>query len=201
MHYRYVSFRRLHIWPMSVSLSGYPSVRSQSVLHACTEKHISDPKLAKPRDPSKSSRFSNQVIVYQWTSWCPRHQVSAQMAGFLTRKRYMVFVDYLILVHLMQSQSAEEAVIAKQSFEDCRSHGVEVKHYHADNGILHPWKDNCRERHQGVSYAGVNPIIKMDDERRIRSIQEQARCSLIHAHHRWPSAITANSGPRGPVCK
>jgi hypothetical protein len=32
----------------------------------------------------------------------------------------MVFVDYLILVHLMQSQSAEEAVIAKQSFEDCR---------------------------------------------------------------------------------
>jgi hypothetical protein len=38
----------------------------------------------------------------------------------------------------MQSQSAEEAVNAKQSFEDYESHGVEVKHYHADNGILHP---------------------------------------------------------------
>jgi hypothetical protein len=67
------------------------------------------------------------------------------MAGFLTRKRYkyaMVFVDHysdFSYVHLMQSQSAEEAVNAKQSFEDyAGSHGVEVKHYHADNGILHP---------------------------------------------------------------
>jgi hypothetical protein len=34
---------------MSVSLNGYPSVRSQSVLHACTEKHISDPKLKAKR--------------------------------------------------------------------------------------------------------------------------------------------------------
>jgi hypothetical protein len=89
----------------------------------------------------------------------------AQMAGFLTRKRYkyaMVFVDHysdFSYVHLMQSQSAEEAVNAKQSFEDyAGSHGVEVKHYHADNGIFtsKSWKDNCRERHQGVSYAGVN---------------------------------------------
>ena len=29
----------------------------------------------------------------------------------------------------------------------------------------------------------------------IRSLQELARCTLVHAHHRWPSAITANLWP------
>jgi hypothetical protein len=91
----------------------------------------------------------------------------AQMAGFLTRKRYkyaMVFVDHysdFSYVHLMQSQSAEEASSPKQSL---RFRGGSQA---LSRGIFtsKSWKDNYRERHQGVSYAGVTPITKMDDVR------------------------------------
>jgi hypothetical protein len=147
-----------------------PKRLSKCAIPVCAAcgKYISDPK-SKARDPSKSnSRFSNQVTVYQWTSWCLDTRIS-QMAGFLTRNDtsmpwFRGSLPDFSYVHLMQSQSAEEAVNAKQSFEDYESHGVEVKHYHADNGILSKsWKDNCRERHQGVSYAGVNSHHQMDD--------------------------------------
>ena len=129
----------------------------------------------------------------------------AQMAGFLTKKRYKyacVFVDHqsdFSYVHLMQSQSTDEAIAAKQAFEVyAESHGVEVKHYHADNGIFAAggWREHCANRHQSLSFAGVNSHHQNGRcERRIRSLQEQARCTLIHAHHRWPTAVTAHLWP------
>jgi hypothetical protein len=115
-------------WPMWLyPLSGYPSVRYQSVLHACTKAKHKRPKISKAKRSVRASRFSNQVIVYQWTSWCPRHQVSLhRWQGFSRRKRYkyaMVFVDHysdFSYVHLMQSQSAEEASSPKQSLRITR---------------------------------------------------------------------------------
>lgn len=69
----------------------------------------------------------------------------AQMSGFLTRQRYKyvcIFVDHhsdFSFVHLMKSQEGVEVVEAKNAFEAyAASSGVDIKHYHADNGIFHP---------------------------------------------------------------
>jgi hypothetical protein len=83
----------------------------------------------------------------------------------MTTQRYQyacVFVDHFsdfTHVHLMKSQDGDEVLAAKQSFEaTADSHGIRVKHYHADNGIFaaKQWMDNCRDSHQGVTFAGVD---------------------------------------------
>ena len=67
----------------------------------------------------------------------------AQMAGGLTNARYLhvcVFVDHysdLSYVHLLKSQSGEEVLEAKEAFEAySSSFGIDIQHYHADNGIF-----------------------------------------------------------------
>ncbi len=77
------------------------------------------------------------------------HLISAQPGlipqnkGTLTRARIWaatVFVDYytkFVYVALMSDQSAESTVEAKQNFEHfCGTRNVQVKHYHADNGLF-----------------------------------------------------------------
>ena len=129
----------------------------------------------------------------------------AQMSGFLTRERYKyvcVFVDHFSdfsYVHLLRTQTAEEVLQAKEAFEAfAETHGVKIKHYHADNGIFASkgWREHCRVGGQGLTFAGVNAHHQNGvAERKIRSLQELARSDLIHAHHRWPSAVTANLWP------
>lgn len=129
----------------------------------------------------------------------------AQMSGTITKARYRyacVFVDQysdFTYVHLMQTQSGDEALEAKRAYETyCDALGVSVKHYHADNGIFacKQWKNSCSELHQGLTFAGVNAHHQNGRaERKIRSLQDLTRCNLIHAHHRWPDAITANLWP------
>jgi hypothetical protein len=87
-----------------------------------------------------------------------------QLKGIPTKARYKVatiFVDHisdLTFIHLQQTTNASETVEAKRQFESyLRSHGVTVKHYHADNGrfIETTWVDNVKYRGQDMSYAGV----------------------------------------------
>lgn len=116
---------------------------------------------------------SGQVVsVDQLVS--PTTGLIAQMSGFLTTKRYQyatIFVDNfsgLSFVWLQKSPNAEETVEAKQAFEIyCTSHGVSVEHYHADNGIFnaYAWRAACIQKGQGLTFAGVNAIIKMDRQR------------------------------------
>ena len=89
----------------------------------------------------------------------------AQMAGGLTNARYLhvcVFVDHyldLSYVHLLKTQSGEEVLEAKEAFEAySSSFGIDIRHYHADNGIFNgkAWRQSCSESHQGLSFAGVN---------------------------------------------
>ena len=89
----------------------------------------------------------------------------AQTAGGLTHKRYLhaiVFVDHysdLSYLHLLKTQSGEEVLEAKEAFETyASSFGIDVRHYHADNGIFNAraWRTSCSESHQGLSFAGVN---------------------------------------------
>jgi hypothetical protein len=65
----------------------------------------------------------------------------AQLKGALTKKQYqaaMILVDHgsrLSYIHLQQGLTSAETVKAKRAFEAyARSHGVSIKHYHADNG-------------------------------------------------------------------
>ena len=89
----------------------------------------------------------------------------AQMKGHLTRGRYRVttiFVDHfsdLSFVHLQPSTSAEHTLQAKQAFEQfATDHGVQVAHYHADNGRFadNDFMRSCSHTSQTISFCGVN---------------------------------------------
>ncbi len=143
------------------------------------------------------------VSVDQMTS--PTAGLIAQMAGFLTKKRYKyatVFVDHASgfgYVYIQKTASAEETLEAKAAFEKmAATHGVKIKHYHADNGVFaaKAWRDACAGQGQGLTFAGVNAHFQnARAERRIRELQELARSSLIHANRRWPNAIDAHLWP------
>ena len=116
----------------------------------------------------------------------------AQLRGIPTKKRYRgatVFVDQfsgLSYIHLQKTLSGEETVSAKEAFERyARSHGVQVIHYHADNGIFadNKWRKACADNSQRLTFCGVNAHFQNGvAERRIRELQEQARTMLIHAN-------------------
>ena len=88
----------------------------------------------------------------------------AQLKGIPTRDRYKaatVFVDHyscLSFVHLQHSTNAEETIQAKQAFENyARSHGIQVKHYHADNGCCTEIKflQSIASSEQTISFCGA----------------------------------------------
>jgi len=129
----------------------------------------------------------------------------AQLRGTPTRIRYQVatiFVDHfsrLSYVHLQKSTGALETIAAKEAFERfAASHGVSILHYHADNGIFtdNAFTNNVKACGQQISFCGVNAHFQNGiAERRIRELTEHARTMLIHAHSRWPNAITTNLWP------
>jgi hypothetical protein len=115
----------------------------------------------------------------------------------MTTRRYQyacVFVDHFsgfTYVHLLKAQDGDEVLAAKATFEaTADTHGIRIKHYHADNGIFagKQWLDSCRDSHQGVTFAGVDSHHQNGrTERKIQSLQELGRCQLLHAAHRWES--------------
>ena len=123
----------------------------------------------------------------------------AQTKGKLTKARYRVatvFVDHASrfgYVHLQQSTTAEETLQAKRSFEGMAQQvGVKITHYHTDNGRFADkvFMNAVQESGQTISYSGVDAHHQNGiAERRIREIQDQARAMLLHAKHRWPTAI------------
>jgi hypothetical protein len=128
-----------------------------------------------------------------------------QMKGILTKKRYKVatvFVDHftnLSYVHLQTSTNALETLEAKHEFERfAQSCGVQIRHYHADNGRFAEsvWKDDIQKKGQQLTFSGVGAHHQNGRaEKRIRDLQDLARTSLIHAHRRWPEAIDARLWP------
>jgi hypothetical protein len=129
----------------------------------------------------------------------------AQLKGRLTRKRYeaaTVFVDHasrLSYVHLQQGLTSDETVQAKRAFEAyARSHGVTIRHYHADNGRFadNEFLKDIAESGQTISFCGAYAHFQNGiAEKRIRDLQEQTRKQLLHAKARWPSAIEINLWP------
>jgi hypothetical protein len=60
---------------------------------------------------------------------------------------------------MMKDQTANKALDAKLAFEAySEAHGIEVKWYHADNGVFttQQWKEDCYQQWQLLTFAGVN---------------------------------------------
>ncbi|KAL7462348.1 hypothetical protein ACHAXS_002729, partial [Conticribra weissflogii] len=123
-----------------------------------------------------------------------------QEKGNLTRARIWaatVFVDYytrFVYVALMADQTAESTLEAKHAFEHFAStRDVQVKHYHADNGIFTDslFRDDVRKSMQRLSLCAVgahhqNGIV----ERSIKSLTLISRTLLLHAQRHWPEYIS-----------
>ncbi|KAI2512113.1 hypothetical protein MHU86_2200 [Fragilaria crotonensis] len=103
------------------------------------------------------------------------------------------------LAKCQKSTNADETLEAKLAFERYASKfKVQVKSYQADNGRFaeNKFMAAVKEAGQTITFCGVNAHFQNAvAERRIRTLQDQARTMLIHAQHRWPKAIDAHLWP------
>ncbi len=159
------------------------------------------PKLGQQGGKLRTAMEPGQCIsVDQLESKTPG--LIAQIKGWLTKKRYRVvtvFVDHfsgLSYIHLQKSTNADETLEAKMAFERYASKfNVKFKSYQADNGRFaeNKFMAAIKEAGQTIIFCGVNAHFQNAvAERRIRTLQDQARTMLIHAEHRWPKAIDAH---------
>ena len=153
--------------------------------------------LRKAADPG--GVVSIDQLVSPTKGFVPTHR------GRPTTKRYIgatVFVDHasdFTYVHLMTVMNGQSTVEAKRAFERLSaSHGVDVKHYHADNGLFDTkvFKADIEDSQQTISFCGPNAHFQNGKaENRIKDITYNARTALLHACHRWPEAVNASLWP------
>lgn len=133
------------------------------------------------------------------------HLISAQpglvprLDGRHTRERInsaTVFIDHvsgLSYSHLQTSADNVQTVEAKAGYERfAASHNVNIKSYHADNGIFaeQAFTDVVHDSNQTITFCAVgahhqNGIV----ERHIQTLTHGTRTNLLHAQRRWPEAI------------
>ena len=156
------------------------------------------------KDEAERPRSPGEVVsVDQMIS--PTPGLVAQMTGILTTKRYTcatVYVDQFSgysFIWIQKSTGVDETLEGKRAFEEhARSSGVKVQHYHADNGVFkaRAWVDDCHQKHQRTTYAGVGAHHQNGmAERRIRVLQDLTRAQMAHSSRRWPEAMAANLWP------
>ena len=110
-----------------------------------------------------SSRPGDCVSVDQSIAGTPG--LIAQLAGFMTKERYRVatvFVDHysnLGYTYYQKTSSVEETLKAKEAFERyAASRGVNIRHYHADNGVFAAtrWVEDCYRKGQGITLSLIH---------------------------------------------
>lgn len=161
-------------------------------------------KPSKKFDSNEAPTVPGQVISVDMLV-SPIPGLIAQMTGFITKQRYRyatVYVDQATgygYVYLQQTASAGETLEGKKAFERLSSsHSISILAYHAVNGIFKAieWVQACNVKNQKLTFAAVGAHHQNGKaERRIREIQDMARTMLLHAHKRWPQAITAHLWP------
>jgi hypothetical protein len=195
---------RQGLLPKKLAKCQVPTCTSCSYGRATRRPWRTKPRLGHQGGKLCTATGSGQCVsVNQLESSTPG--LIAQMKGWLTKKRYRmatIFVDHfcgLSCIHLQKSTSAEEAVEAKIAFERFASKvNVTIKSYQADNGRFaeNKFMEAVKEAGQTITFCGVNAHFQNAvAERRIRTLQDQARTMLIHAQHRWPKAIDAHLWP------
>jgi hypothetical protein len=99
----------------------------------------------------------------------------------------------------MQDFTLQSTLEAKLAYERAAlTYGVKVQGYWADNGRFADtgWKEACENEHQRFDYCGVGAHHQNGiAERKIRTLSQGARASLLHASQRWPAAVFANLWP------
>jgi len=159
-----------------------------------------------PTHDSKPATLAGQrVSIDQLESSTPGF--IAQTTGVLTNDSYRVatvFVDNysrFSYIHLQRDAKAESTLEAKHAFEAMAdSRGVRIQAYQADNGSAftsHMFTNDCKAQGQeSPTLCGVNAHHQNGKaERRVRELQDTARAILVHAHTKWPRAITPNLWP------
>ncbi len=131
---------------------------------------------------------------------CPRR--TGQMTGKLTNQRMVastVYADHasdLSYVYHQTSMTSEETLKSKLAFEKfAASHGVNIKHYHADNGRFKDklFSKSIEEKGQTISFCGIGAHHQNGiAEKRIGDLQRRATTLLLHAQRRWPEAINSH---------
>ena len=151
------------------------------------------------------TRATNRKRIYKATS--PGQVVSVdqmestavgfvgQLKGRMTKRRYKyatVFIDHFSgysYVHVHSLQTSEETLIAKKAFEaHAAKYGVNIRHYHCDNGrfVDKAWINHVQKVGQTISYCGVNAHFQNGRaEKLIRDIREGSRTTLIFAQRKW----------------
>jgi hypothetical protein len=157
------------------------------------------------RNKGKPGSLRSQNENYPGAKVSIDHVISAQpglvprMDGRHTRDRVTggcIFIDNdtrYSYTHLQTSIDNEQTLAAKQGFEHhAQTNGVQIKSYHADNGIFAEkgFRDQVQADGQSISFCAVgahhqNGII----ERHIGTLTQGARTNLLHAQRRWPEAI------------
>jgi hypothetical protein len=124
-----------------------------------------------------------------------------QMTGKLTKQHIVastIYVDHasdLSYVYHQTSMTSEETLKSKQAFEKfARSHGVNIQHYHADNGRFKDklFTKDIEEKGQTISFCGVGAHHQNVAEKRIGDLRRRATTLLLHAQRRWPDAINSH---------
>jgi transposase InsO family protein len=163
------------------------------------------------RKPSKETKRNKRelllpgdmVSVDQLESSTPGFM--AQITRALTNKRIVgtsVYVDHasdLSYVYHHTAMTSEETVKGKEAFEQfSKSHGVHIKHYHADNGRFkdREFMKSIKRKNQTISFSGVGAHHQNGiAEKRIGDLQRSATTLLLHAQRRWPDAISTYLWP------
>ena len=153
--------------------------------------------------PTRPTMAGQCISVDQMIS--PTPGLVAQMIGRPTHKRYTcatVYVDQhtdYTFIYLQKSTTASETIQGKEQFERHLNRlGHRVQQYHADNGIFasQEWRECCIRMNQKLSFAAVGAHhMNGVAENKIKQLQTLARTMIIHAHQRWPTAISTNLWP------
>ena len=86
------------------------------------------------------------------------------MCGILATKRYTCATVYVYqaskigFVWIQKTTAAKDTAEGKKAFEKyARDRGVQIQHYHADNGTLKikSWVLDCQLSRKRITYAGV----------------------------------------------
>ena len=160
-------------------------------------------KATQKRKLQVATRPGQCVSVDQMES--PTPGFIAQMKGSLTRGRYRyatVYVDHFSrasFVYLQRTLTSAETLESKRAFERySNQRGIDIKHYHADNGRFadNLFRNDVGSKGQTISYCGVNAHWQNGiAEKKIRDLTEQARTVLLFAQNRWPEAVAVNLWP------
>ena len=126
----------------------------------------------------------------------------AQLNGILTKKRYHIctaFTDQYSdpsYVHFSESDMADETIATKVSFEIfSKSHGVQILHYHCNNGRFaeNKFTQHCKDSKQRLTFCPVNQHNSNGRaEKRNRDLQDGAQIAMLHAKSMWPEAINTH---------